>query len=452
MAEAFPVTGALASDVRASAKAVAAAVVKDLPGLLKCQAAQPDMACVGAFIDRFVPRAFRRPIDNIERDGLIAVYGVGAQTTPADGVRLVLEAVLQSPSFLYRSELGAAIAAGRPTALTPYELATALSFLVLDSIPDDELWSVAQDGSITQPAVFTRQADRLLQTPRARTNLPRVFLKWLGLGAGVVTELPAATYPEYDDVLRQSMLEESTRFVSAQVAKGGTLRDLMASRETFVDGRLAAIYGVAYPAGSTGFIPTTLPPERAGILTQAGVVATKSRGHQIVIRGKFVRRDLFCQNIPSPPPNVNIMQFSGSGLTERQQSAKRTADAVCGPCHSRMDPIGISFEQFDAIGRYRPTAADGTAIDSAGQLMGTDVDGTIGSPSELANRLGQSAMARACVSQRMLSYALGRDLADADQCEQDRVAAQVQALGGHLADLIDAIVRSPVFGYRTGGQ
>ena len=452
MADAFPVTGALASDVRSSAKAVAAAVVKDVPGLLKCQPGQPDMACVGAFIDRFVPRAFRRPIDNTERDGLLAVYGVGAQTTPADGVRLVLEAVLQSPSFLYRSELGAAIAANQPTALTPYELATALSFLVLDSTPDDELFSVAQDGSITQPAVFTREADRLLQTPRARTNLSSIFLKWLGLGGGVITELPAATYPEYDDALRQSMLEESTRFVTALVTQGGTLRDLMTSRATFVDSRLAAIYGVPYPAGSAGFIPTTLPPERSGILTQAAVVTSKSRGHQIVIRGKFVRRDLFCQNIPSPPPTVNIMQFDGSGLTERQQSAKRTADAVCGSCHSRMDPIGISFEKFDAIAHYRPTAADGTAVDSAGQLMGTDVDGPIGSPNELANRLGQSAMARACVSQSMLSYALGRDLADADRCEQDRVAAQVQALGGHLEDLIDAIVRSPVFGYRTGGQ
>ncbi|HEV3192051.1 MAG TPA: DUF1592 domain-containing protein, partial [Polyangiaceae bacterium] len=291
MAEAFPVTGALASDVRASAKAVAAAVVASLPALLKCQAGQPDMACAGAFIDRFVPRAFRRPIDSTERDGLLAVYGVGAQTTPADGVRLVLEAVLQSPSFLYRSELGATIVAGQPTALTPYELATALSFLVLDSIPDDELWSAAQDGSITQPAVFTRETDRLLQTPRAQANISRVFLKWLGLGAGVVTELPAATYPEYDDVLRQSMLEESTRFVSALVGQGGTLRDLMTSRQTFVDSRLATIYGVAYPAGSTGFVPTTLPAERAGILTQAGVVAAKSRGHQIVIRGKFVRRD-----------------------------------------------------------------------------------------------------------------------------------------------------------------
>jgi hypothetical protein len=452
MAEKLPVTGALASSVRTSAKSVAVAAVNDLPGLLKCQAGQAEVACVGAFLDRLLPRAFRRPIDATERDGLLAVYAVGAKTTSADGVRLVLEAILQSPSFLYRSELGSTIVAGKPTALTPYELATTLSFLVVDSIPDSELWTAAQDGSLAQPDVFTRQAERLLQTPQGRANLSTIFLKWLGLGAGVTTELPAATFPEYDDMLRQSMLQESTQFIAGLVAQSGTVADLMNSRKTFVDARLATIYGVPYPAGSTGFIQATLPAERAGILTQAGVLVSKSRGHQIVIRGKFVRRDLFCQDIPSPPPGVNIMQFSGSGLTERQQSAKRVSDSVCGTCHSMMDPIGISFEKFDALARYKPTAPDGSPVDSVGQLTATDVDGPIASPIELADRLGKSSTARECIAQRMLSYALGRDLTAADECEQARVAAQVQALGSHLPDLIGAIVRGPTFAYRTGGQ
>jgi len=451
VAERYPVDGALASSVRTSAEAVAADAVKDLPGLLKCQAGQADAACVGAFVDRFVPRAFRRPLDATERAALLALYTAGAKTASADGVRLLIDAVLQSPSFLYRTELGTAVVSGKPTALTPYELATNLSFLVLDSLPDVELWSKAQDGSIAQPQVFTQQAARLLQTPRGRDNLSAIFLKWLGLGAGITTELDATVYPEYDDSLRQSMLGESTRFISGLVEQNGTLADLMTSRKTFVDGRLATIYGVPYPAGSTGFVPTTLPSERAGILTQAGVLVGKSRGHEIVIRGKFVRRDLFCQNIPSPPPTVNIMQFDGSG-TERQQSAKRVSDSVCGACHSLMDPLGVTFEKFDALARYKPTAADGTPVDSTGQLTGTDVDGPVASPVELAARLGLSATARACVSQNMLAYALGRELTPADQCEQARVATQVEALGSHLPDLIAAIVRSPTFATRTGGQ
>jgi hypothetical protein len=283
-------------------------------------------------------------------------------------------------------------------------------------------------------------------------NIARIFLKWLGLGAGVTTELSAMDYPEYDDALRQSMLEESSRFLGGLVKDGGTLADLMSSRKTFVDARLAALYGVPY-AGTSGFVATTLPMgERAGILTQAGVLVSKSRGHPIVIRGKFVRRDLFCQEIPSPPPNVNIQQFSGLGLTERQQSAKRVSDMVCGACHSLMDPIGVSFEKYDALARYKPVDAAGAPVDSSGMLDHTDVDGPITSPLELAERLGRSASARTCISQKMLAYALGRELTMADQCEEGRLAAQVEASGGHLGDLIGAIVRSPAFAYRTGGM
>jgi hypothetical protein len=451
VAERYPVDGALASSVRTSAESVAADAVKNLPALLNCAAGQADTACVGAFIDKLVPRAFRRPIDATERSALLALYAAGATTSSADGVRLLIDGILQSPSFLYRTELGTTIVPGKPTALTPYELATSLSFLVLDSIPDAELWSKALDGSIAQAPVFTQQATRLLATPKGRANISAIFLKWLGLGAGVTTELDATLYPEYNDSLRQSMLGESTQFLSGLVDQNGTLADLMNSRKTFVDANLAKIYGVPYPAGSTGFIPATLPAERAGILTQAGVLVGKSRGHVIVIRGKFVRRDLFCQNIPSPPPTVNIMQFDGSG-TERQQSAKRVADPVCGACHSLMDPLGVTFEKFDALARYKPTAADGTTVDSTGQITGTDVNGPVASPVELAGRLGMSAQAQGCVSQNMLAYALGRELTPDDQCEQTRVSNQVQALGGHLPDLIAALVRSPTFAYRTGGQ
>ena len=452
MAERYPVTGALASNLRTSAKTVAAASVKDLAGLLKCQTGQAQDACVGAFVDRFAPRAFRRPIDATERQALLAVYALGAKTTPADGVRLVLEAVLQSPSFLYRTELGAGAMAGQATALNAYELATAVSFLLIDSIPDDELWRTAQDGSLSNADVFTQQVDRLLASQRGHDNIARIYLKWLGLGGGVVTELPAMAYPEYDEALRQSMFQESSRFLAALVSKGGTLADLVNSRTTFVDSRLAALYGVPY-TGTTGFVEVTLPAtERAGILTQAGVLVSKSRGHPIVIRGKFVRRDLFCQDIPPPPPTVNIQQFDALGLSQREQAAKRVSDPVCGQCHQFMDPIGLSFEKYDALARYKPTAADGTAVDSTGNLTNTDVDGPISSPLDIAERLSRSGSARTCVSQKMLAYALGRELASADQCEQERIASAVQDSGGHLTDLIAAIVRSPLFGYRTGGQ
>jgi hypothetical protein len=149
---------------------------------------------------------------------------------------------------------------------------------------------------------------------------------------------------------------------------------------------------------------------------------------------------------------VNIQQFDGLGLSEREQAGKRAADPVCGQCHQFMDPIGLSFEKYDALARYKPTAADGSAVDSSGNLTATDVDGPLTGPLDLADKLSRSASARTCVSQKMLAYALGRELASADQCEVDRMSSAVQASGGHLTDLIGAIVRSPLFGYRTGGQ
>jgi len=177
MAEQLPVTGTLTSSLRTSVKAVAAAAVMNLPGLLKCQTGQAEPACIDAFIDRFGSRAFRHPLDATEKTGLKTVYDVGAKITSANGVRVVIEAILQSPSFLYRSELGARPLAGQTTQLTPYELASALSFLVLDSQPDDQLWAAAQDGSLAQAAIFSAQVDRLLMTPRVRSVIGRVYLK-----------------------------------------------------------------------------------------------------------------------------------------------------------------------------------------------------------------------------------------------------------------------------------
>jgi Protein of unknown function (DUF1592)/Protein of unknown function (DUF1588)/Protein of unknown function (DUF1595)/Protein of unknown function (DUF1585) len=448
LAERFPVTGSLASSLSASVKSVAAASVQDLTGLLQCQAGQAPDACVGAFIDRFVPRAFRRPLDSTERQALLNVYAVGAKASPSAGVRLVLEAVLQAPSFLYRRELGGTEA---NTTLNAYELATSLSFLLINSGPDDELWRVAQDGSLSKFEVLQQQTDRLLGTKRAQDNIARMYLKWLGLGAGVTTELPPDSYPEYDDALRRSLFEESSRFIAGLVTKGGTLSDLLTSRTTFVDQRLAELYGVPY-TGSGDFVETKLPEtERAGVLTQAGVLVSKSRGHQIVIRGKFVRRDLFCQDIPPPPPSINIQQFSNLGLSDREESTKRIGDPVCGQCHKLMDPIGVSFEKYDALGRYRPNAADNIPVESLGALTGTDVDGTLADPVDLAERLGRSAQARSCISQNTVGYAFGREPGAASECEQAQIFAAVEASGARLTDLVRAVALSPLFAARVGG-
>jgi hypothetical protein len=413
-----------------------------------------DAACAQSFIERLASRAYRRPLDQTDRAALAKLYAVGAQTSTADGVRLVIEGVLQSPSFLYRTELGSNAAPGKPVVLTPYELASALSFFLLNSIPDEALWAAAQNGSLGTDAGFTRELTRLMGDPRVRANLGKVFLKWMGLGGGVSTELPSDQYPEYDDNLKASLAEEATRFFDDLLANGGSISDLLTSKKTFVDQRLAALYGVAYPGG-TGFVPVTLPADqRSGILTQAGRIVTKSYGQVVVHRGKSIKVGLLCGVIPAPPPGINTMiPPSEANLSNRQLAMMRMADSVCGPCHSQMDPLGLAFENYDALGRYSAKDAQGNPVDASATIAGTDVDGTVKNAVDLGQRLVGSADMRVCLETNMQAYALGRDVpSTADQCEQQNIDQQVKASGGKLLDMMRAIAAAPGFRTRVGGQ
>jgi hypothetical protein len=447
MAELYPVSGALAVDLRASAKAVATAAIADLPQRMACAAAEDERACGEAFVRRLATRAFRRPLDAADQDALTKLFAVGAQTSVKDGVRLSIEGVLQSPSFLYRTELGSG--AGATVALTPYELASALSFFLLDSIPDPPLWQVAEDGSLDRPEIYQQQVDRLLGDPRVRENLARVFLKWSGLGGGVTTELPTDQFPSYDQALRDSLMGEATRFFGDLLAQGGTLADLLGSRRTFIDQRLATLYGVPYQGGGD-FVATTLPAgERSGMLTQGAFLVSKSRGEPIVLRGKWVREELLCGDIPSPPPNINTDPPPGEELTPRQFSQRRTSSSVCGACHQLMDGIGLAFANYDPLGRFVTKDDKGAALDASGDIQMSDFDGRVNGALELAGRLGKSRQARNCVETRMLSYALGRDVASGDAaCEQRRIDARIGA-DARLLDLLGAIALGPGFRART---
>ena len=453
MSELFPVDGALAVDLRSAARAVATEAVKTLSTRLGCAPGQDDKACATAFLERFTARAFRRPLDDDDRDALAVLFDAGAATSTADGVRLVIEGVLQSPSFLYRSELAGGVAAGGTADLAPHELASALSFFLLDSIPDEPLWGAALDGSLARADVREAQIKRLIQLPRARANLARVFLKWTGLGAGVTTELASEDYPLYDDAMKQSLGEEATRFLTDLLDNGGTVKDLLTSRKTFVDQRLAGLYGVAYSGGGD-FTTTTLPAgERSGLLTLGSLIVSKSHGFPVVHRGKWIRKELLCTDIPSPPPGLNTQPPASTNLTSRQFAEFRLGDGTCGACHQLMDRLGLAFEGYDALGRYATKDKAGNAIDTSGEITGSDVDGKVNGAVELAQRLAGSQQVRLCIESKMMAYALGRDIGgDSDTCEVQRLDGEVAAAGGRLSDVMTAIARSPAFRARNGGQ
>ena len=335
-AELFEIGAATASDVRNSANAAAADAVKNLDGLLACKGGEAPAACAGRFIDGFASRAFRRPLEQVERDGLKAVYDAGAVVNQAEGIRMVVTAVLQSGSFLYRTELGKSntVAAGQTIELTNHELASSLSFLFLNSIPDAELRAAADDGSLAKAEVFKAQVERLLKSPRVQDNLTTVFQKWMGLGLGLNADL-ATQEKEFVPALKASMEEETRLFFKQLVADGGTVKDLLTSNKGFVDKVLATHLGVPAPAG-TGFQPATYPAgERSGVLTLSGVVARYSLGHPEVFRGKFVRDEFLCTEIPPPGDNPEIEQEvkASENLPVREQVKRRLAHATCGACH-----------------------------------------------------------------------------------------------------------------------
>jgi hypothetical protein len=453
-AELLQVNSALTNDIRNSAEKVSQQAVADLPKVLACAAGQAQPACVDAFIDRFATRAFRRPLEMIERTELKALYGKGALDSPAKGVEMVISAILQAPSFVYRTELGRGAAEGKPVELTPYELASSLSFYLLNSIPDADLWKTAEDGSLLRPEVLKKQVERLLALPRVQDNLTRVHVKWVGLGEGINPDLADAN-PTLTPALKASMEAETTAFFKNLLTKGGTLTDVLTSNKGFADRALATHYGVTAAPGPGGEV-TYPADQRAGILTQAAILARYSLGHAVVFRGKYVRDELLCGELSSPPndPAIEAENMASAKLSEREQVARRLAHGTCGICHRMMDPIGLAFMNYVALSRYRATE-NGQPIDSRGTISGTvDADGEVLNAVDLAKKLAGSKSVRACIMEKMYSYSLGRMTGAFDKCELLRIDNYVQAQGGKLSELVAAIVYSSAFRVRTstGGK
>jgi hypothetical protein len=445
----LPVNAALLTDVRNSVDEVAKKAVANLPGLLGCQLSAA--SCIDGFIEKFGARAFRRPLEATEKTELKALYtSTGGDV---DGVRTVLTAILGSASFLYRTELGKGGAG--TVELTPHELAASLSFFLMNSIPDAELWSAANDGSIASADGFKKQVVRLMGLPRVQQNLARITLKWVGLGAGINEDL-AEKYKELTPDLKASLEEETRLFFNGILTKGGTLSDVLTSTKGYVNKTLAGHYGLpATTVGATGYAEVDYPAEqRAGILTQGAILARYSLGVPVVFRGKYVRQELLCGEIPTPPniPAVEEENTASMNLSEREQVMRRLAHPICGSCHQMMDPIGLAFSNYDALARYRTTDAAGKRIDSTATISNTDdVDGPVTGAVDLAHKLAKSPAVRSCIQQKMYGYALGRMTANIDSCELKRIDAFVMSGGGKLSELFSGIVYSSAFRYRTGG-
>lgn len=420
---------ALAAD-KLSVAAEALAKDAKLETLTGCGA---DLAC---FVRTFGRRAFRRPLGAVE----VARYQA------LGDARTVISAMLQSPAFLYRPEIG------RPSgALDAFELASELSYLLTGSMPDETLLAAAEKGTLTDKATLLSEARRLLRDPRAARSVARFTGQWLYVDRLPAVAKDAASYPELTPEVKAAMQAETLTFVDRTLRQGnGTFQDLLLSQTTYASPALASFYGLPAP-DAEGKVPTG--PARPGVLSQGGVLTVHAvaASSSPIHRGKLVRERFLCQQLPPPPPGVVVQlpPFDPAKST-RERFAEHSKNEPCKSCHRLMDPIGFGFEAFDGVGRARKDD-HGHPLDTKGEIVATDhTDGAFDGVDGLAQKLATSEDAQRCFALQWVRFGFGVDDEAATQCTADRVATAWREGGGTFEALILALVMDPTFGTRVG--
>lgn len=460
-ANAQTVTRLLAEGYLNAAEGAGARALANLspgPGsLLSCPIETVDDACVDAFIDDFGARAFRRPLDGDDHADLRAAFEAGrAEGDARSGIASVIEVALQSPEYLYRVELGPSpVSAPVAIAAGPWELAARLSYLFWGTMPDAALFVAAQSGELSTAGGVGAQAERLLADPRTRVTFASFYQQFLELDQLDDLEKDASIYATFEPAIRTAFRGETLTFIDSVLWNGDArLSTLLTAPYTFVNGKLAAFYGLPPVDGTTFRRVDVDPARRGGLLTQGAFLATRAKFNQTspVHRGKFVRERLFCTSPAPPPPDLMIRPPElDLNLTTRERFAQHSADPYCAGCHHLMDPIGLGFEHFDGAGVWRDTES-GQPVDGSGELTGTDVDGTFDGVRELERRLAGSAEVERCTTNQWFRFAHGRADAPDDACSLEQLGRDFHASGGDLRKLLVAITRTDAFRYRTVEQ
>ncbi len=439
---------AVAEQYLHAAEALAADAVARLPELLPCDAALDEDACVDAFIAAFARRAWRREPTAEQLAGLRSIHDAGGSLEA--GIGMVIETLLQSPRFLYRFELGDGDASDGLVALDGYEIASRLSYFVWGSMPDDALLDAAGAGELEGSDGIAAQAERLLDDPRAADGVVHLFEQVLELQALDGLAKDPATFPAWSDAVRDSMREETRRFIAAAVLDGdGTLAGLVDARFTFADATLAEYYGLARTLGETHErVELDEGEHRGGLLRQGALLATlgKFTGTAPVQRGRFVRQQLLCEALPPPPDDVDFEPPSiDPDASARERYEQHSADAQCSGCHARMDPIGFGFEHYDGAGAWRGLE-HGLPIDDSGVIVGLDARGDVAftGVDGLGDELLASGRLHDCVVLHGFRYALGRQETLADVCTLDALRDSFRG-DGDLRRLVVELATSQAF-------
>lgn len=433
----------------------------DGQGLIPCQpSSAADENCRDRLVRTFGRRAFRRPLTEAEVGRYTVLFDAEARKTGRffDGARVVVEAMLQSPKFLFHIEGGAG---GR---FRDYEIASRLSYFLWDTMPDRALLHAADRGELQQASGIERIARRMLADPPARPALDEFFAQWLRFDRVLNTVKDRRRYPEFTPELAAMMVEETRRLLGHLVWNGLNFMNAFTADYGFLNSELTSLYKFPAPPGE--FELVKFPPEtrRAGLLGQASFLASTAGPVETspTARGIFVREHLLCQHVPSPPPGVNTNLPEPTlekPLTMRQRMQAHIENPSCASCHRLMDPIGFGLEHLDGIGRWRnketiefrdsynpraPVKTVALELGASGEIAGV-AESAFSDPRQLGKVLAENQSCQECVVKQMFRYAFGRMETPADRDTIRAAYAAFRDSGFRFKELMVALVRSPQF-------
>jgi hypothetical protein len=453
-AVALQISPTLVEQYMNAAERLAATALASTPSLVPCDPVKDgEDACARTFISTFGAKAFRHPLGAAESARLFAAFDAGRKLTDfKTGIHLVIETALQSPEFLYRVEFGTPPQAGQTVVKpTSFEMASRLSYLLWQSMPDDELRSAAQQDKLNTHDAIVAQVDRMVKDPKARAVVAHFNDLWFHVDEYDGIEKDLSVFPQFTSDIAPLMTEETHRFLDHVIWDGaGNIEAILTAPYTFLNAKLASYYGVSGVVGDA-FVRVNLDAsQRSGLLTQGGLLSALAKSNQTapVHRGKFVREQLLCDELPPPPPDIIIKPPElSSTLSTRERFAEHSANIGCNGCHQLMDPIGLTFENYDGAGKFR-TTENNKPIDVSGEIARSDVTGSFQGVTGLAQKLAASQKVKSCIARSWFRYAYGRAETDADACTLAVVEQKFKESGYKVTSLVVTLAQTDAFLYR----
>jgi Protein of unknown function (DUF1592)/Protein of unknown function (DUF1588)/Protein of unknown function (DUF1587)/Protein of unknown function (DUF1585)/Protein of unknown function (DUF1595) len=431
----------------------------DRRGLIPCKPSAPSAACRARFVRQFGLKAFRRPLELAEQKRYEELFE--RETDLFKGAQIVVEAMLQSPHFLFRLD-----ETSDPKG-KPYVTASRLSYALWDSMPDAALLEMAARGELSTPAGIEATARRMLADPRARRSLDEFVSQWLRFDRLLTATKDRRRYPNFTREAAAAMTEETRSFIADLVWHDRNFMDAFTADYSFINADLAAIYGVPAPAREFDRVAFPSESERAGLLGQSLFLALTAKPDDTspTARGLFIREQFLCQHVAEPPPgvNTNLPEITeAKPQTNRERMREHVTNPSCSTCHNLIDPIGFGFEKFDAIGarrdkfkllffgdddedgrRAKPRTVE-LEMDTAGYVAGIP-DSKFSSPRELGAVLARSPHCQECLVKQYFRYTTGRMETQADRDLIRQVTEDFRKSQFRFKELIISLIRSREF-------